>query len=346
MMMDATPQPDTPPRSLPLVSVIVPCYNEEDTIGLLLDALYRQTYPLARMEVIIADGLSQDATRARIAAFVDAHPALQVRVVDNPRRVIPAALNRALEAARGEVIVRMDAHALPASDYVARCVQALQEGRGDNVGGVWDIVPRCETRIARAIARAAAHPLGVGDAWYRLGGTARAVDTVPFGAFFRTLVDRIGRFDESLLTNEDYEFNTRIREAGGRVWLDPTIRSRYFARATLRDLARQYARYGYWKAQMIRRYPHTLRWRQALPPLFVLTLLVLAWLAPWSGLARSLLALQMGGYLLVLLVASLPVAWRARDAWLGIGVPLAIATMHLSWGAAFLWGLVSGHERR
>ncbi len=330
-------------EDVPFVSVIVPCYNEEGTISLLLDALHRQTYPLDRMEVVIADGLSDDGTRAQIAAFVRDHPGLQVRVVDNPKRVIPAALNRALEAARGEVIVRMDAHAVPACDYVVNCVSALRAGRGDNVGGVWEIVPRKETWIARAIARAAAHPLGVGDAFYRLGGSPRAVDTVPFGAFFRSLVERIGYFDETLLTNEDYEFNTRVREAGGVVWLDPAIRSRYFARATLRDLARQYARYGYWKARMLRRYPHTLRWRQFLPPLFVLALGVLLILAPFLPFARWLLLAQVVGYAAVLFGASALAAWKERNPALALGMPLAIATMHLSWGAAFLWSWLSSY---
>ncbi len=330
----------------PLVSVIVPCYNEEATITLLLEALHGQTYPRERMEVVIADGLSEDRTRQRIADFVQAHPELRVRLVDNPRRVIPAALNRALQAAQGEVIVRLDAHAVPAADYVQRCVEALQAGRAENVGGVWEIIPGADTRMARAIARAAAHPLGVGDAYYRFADRPRYVDTVPFGAFFRTLIARVGPFDETLLTNEDYEFNTRIREAGGRVWLDPAIRSRYFARATLRDLARQYLRYGYWKARMARRYPHTLRWRQWLPPLFVVALGMLALLAPFSALARGLLGLQVGGYAAVLLLAGGQAAVRARDPYLVVGLPLAIATMHLCWGAAFLWSWITAHERR
>ncbi|KPL70051.1 glycosyl transferase [Ornatilinea apprima] len=319
------------------VSVIVPCYNEQTTIRLLLDAVYQQSYQRDQMEVIIADGMSTDGTRAQIQAFQAQHPDLLVKVVDNTRRIIPAALNRAIEAASGSVIVRLDAHSRPDREYVARSVADLEAGLGDNVGGVWMIQPGADTWVARSIAVAASHPLGVGDALYRFTDTASEVDTAPFGAFRRELVERIGFFDETLLTNEDYEFNTRIRLSGGRVWLDPQIRSEYFARKNYGDLAKQYWRYGYWKLRMLRRYPKTLRWRQALPPLFVLSLVGLAILALFWHVALQLLILEAGFYLGVLLTASVPLAARHRDPRFLIGVPAAVAVMHLCWGAGFLW---------
>ena len=318
------------------ISIIVPCYNEQATIGLLLHAIYAQTFPRKEMEVIISDGLSTDRTRQEIEAFCEAHPDLKVRVVDNPQRVIPAGLNRAIEAASGEIIIRLDAHSIPYPDYVARCVDDLQAGLGDNIGGIWEIQPGDQSWQARSIASAAAHPLGVGDARYRVGGQSQAVDTVPFGAFRRFLVDQIGAFDEDLLTNEDYEFNVRVRKSGGKVWLNPSIRSQYFARRTLGALARQYWRYGFWKARMLQRYPETFRWRQ-LAGLFVLSFLALGTLGIWIPVARWLLGIEVGVYLLALLVAGLQEAFRKRDLALLLGVPLAIATMHLAWGAAFLW---------
>ena len=226
------------------ISIIVPCYNEEKTILLLLNAILDQTYPIEQMEVVIADGLSSDNTRANINGFQAAHPVLVIRVVDNPERSIPSGLNKAIRAAKGELIIRLDAHSIPAPDYVERCQSALRLGLGDSVGGVWDIRPLDQSWQSRAIALAASHPLGVGDAHYRYSSTAQVVDTVPFGAFHRSWVDRIGYFDETLLTNEDYEFNVRLRKAGGRIWLDPSIRSVYFARSNLTELANQYWRYG------------------------------------------------------------------------------------------------------
>ncbi|HEY3344430.1 MAG TPA: glycosyltransferase family 2 protein [Anaerolineaceae bacterium] len=330
---------------MPTVSIIVPCFNEQSTILLLLEAVYAQTYPRAELEVIVADGCSTDSTCAEIEAFRAAHADLALKVVENPLRIIPAALNRALAASAGKYIVRLDAHSVPQVDYVARCVAALELGRATNVGGVWDIRPGGPGWVARAIAAAAAHPLGVGDAQYRYASQAGPVDTVPFGSFARALVDRIGPFDETLLTNEDYEFNTRIRQGGGVVWLDPQIRSTYFARSTLGGLARQYWRYGYWKRRMLRRYPGSLRWRQALPPLFVLSLICLGLTGIFVTQARWLLGGELIVYLIVELSAGLLAAIRRRDAAMAFGLPLGIATMHITWGAGFLWSLLSLKKR-
>jgi glycosyltransferase involved in cell wall biosynthesis len=324
---------------MPLVSIIVPCYNEAGTIRLLLDSIHRQTFPAQEMEVIIADGLSTDETRRTITGFQKAHPDLLVKLIDNPKRVIPAALNIGIAAARGEFVVRLDAHSMPRPDYVQRCVEALQAGRGDNVGGVWEIKPGAENWPSRAIAAAAAHPLGVGDARYRLGGEEQAVDTVPFGSFRRQLIERIGPFNEALLTNEDYEFNVRIRQAGGRVWFDPAIRSEYFARRDFASLARQYWRYGYWKARMLLRYPEAFRLRQA-AGLFVISFPILAVLGLWLPWAWWILLFEGVLYLSALLVSGIQMAIKQRDLALILGVPMAIATMHFAWGSAFLWSVI------
>jgi succinoglycan biosynthesis protein ExoA len=326
---------------MPKVSVIVPCYNEQSTIRLLLEALREQTFPRAEMEVVIADGMSADGTRDAIAAFQTDFPDLSVRVVDNTLRSIPSAVNRAIQSSRGDIIVRLDAHSKPYPDYVANCVKAHEEKRGDNVGGVWEIQPGANTWIAKSIAVAAAHPLGVGDALYRHARHAAQVDTVPFGSFKRSLIERIGLFDESLLTNEDYEFNTRIRKAGGRIWLDPSIRSIYFARSTLLELARQYWRYGFWKWRMLRRYPDTLRWRQALPPLFVLSLLVLAFVSIFVPVACFVLACELLVYFFIMLIAGLRAAVRLGSLYPILGLPLAIPVMHITWGAGFLWSVLN-----
>jgi glycosyltransferase involved in cell wall biosynthesis len=330
----------------PTVSVVIPCYNEQATIRSLLTAIYEQTYPRDRLEVVIADGLSEDGTRAVIASFQETYPALQVRVLDNTKRTIPSGLNQAIREARGEILVRLDAHSVPIPEYVDLCVRALEQVKGASVGGVWSIRPGGLGWIAEGIAAAAAHPLGAGDALYRLGGEARSVDTVPFGAFRRALIEKLGGFDETLLTNEDYEFNVRIQRHGGVVWMDPQIRTTYMARSTLKDLAHQYWRYGFWKYRMLLRYPDSIRWRQALPPLFVLVLLGMAGAAAFWPLARSGLIAVAVVYLLALLAAGIDMGRRGRDARLIPGGMLALATMHFSWGAGFLASLVSGWFKR
>ncbi len=322
------------------VSVIVPCYNEEARIQPLLEAIYSQSYPRAQIEVVIADGLSTDGTRAVIEHFKSSHPDLEIRVVDNTRRVIPSGLNRAIEAADGRYIIRLDAHSIPCSDYIQKCVYGLENGQGDNIGGIWKIQPGDGTWIAKSIAIAVSHPIGAGDARYRIGGVAQEVDTVPFGAFKKELINHIGMYDEALLTNEDYEFNARLRQAGGKVWMDPSISSIYFARSTLRELARQYWRYGYWKAQMLRKYPNTLRWRQVVPPAFVLALLSLGVLSLFWNLARWLLAIIVIPYIIIIFGIGIQMSLKHKSLSYAIGVPLATATIHFSWGPAFLWGLI------
>lgn len=326
----------------PRVSVVIPCYNEVGTIGFLLEALLDQGIDAGEMEVILSDGMSTDGTREAVEAFGRAHPELSPQIVDNTDRLIPTALNRGIQRASGQVIVRLDAHSIPERGYIRRCLEVLDATGAANVGGAWDIRPGADRWIARAIAVAAAHPLGAGDARYRISGSAGSVDTVPFGAYRREWYDRIGPFNESLPTNEDYEFNVRLRRAGGTVWFDPTIRSTYFTRRSLGELARQYARYGFWKSRMLRSQPGSLRWRQVIPPVFVAALVVLAAASPFWFPARLGLGLSLAIYLVLTATVGVVEAARRRDIGLVIGFPLAIWTMHLAWGGAFLWGLASG----
>jgi glycosyltransferase involved in cell wall biosynthesis len=322
-----------------IVSLVVPVYNGERTIQDLLASICEQNFPLAKLEVIISDGMSTDGTREKIAEFKAAVPELKILVIDNPERNRSAALNLGINASIGDYILRMDAHSFPHPNYIRNCLRALEEKKGDNVGGVIQVQPGDSGWIARSIAVAAAHPLGVGDAGYRTGTTAGPVDTIPFGAFHRSLIERIGGFDESLLINEDYEFNTRIRKSGGVVWLDPEIRVMYQSRRTLRELAIQYWNYGFWKLRMLLRYPETIRWRQ-LAGFFVLSWLMLGLLSVWFPLARWLLLIEAVVYGAALLVAGIKAALEKKEYQLLVGLPLAIATMHFSWGSGFLWSLI------
>jgi glycosyltransferase involved in cell wall biosynthesis len=328
-----------------LVSVIVPCYNGVNTIRGLLEAIRAQTFPQADMEIIIADGRSTDGTRETIEAFSREHPELRIKTIDNPHRTIPSGLNIAIQQARGEIILRLDAHSAPEPDYVQLCLETLQRTQAANVGGVWEIRSPHDNWIGRSIAAAAAHPLGAGDARYRVGGVEGPVDTVPFGAYRREWLERVGHFNEDLLSNEDYEFNFRLRALGGLVWFNPAIRCVYYTRSSLSELTRQYVRYGFWKARMIRRYVRSIQWRQVGPPLFAgSTLFLLGASVVWRW-ARTLLALEWAGYGLLLGSVGLVQAIRKRDFGMVLGFPLAIATMHLSWGLGFLVGVITKQGR-
>lgn len=328
------------------ISIIIPCYNEENTITLLLDALRKQTFPIEKYEVVIADGRSEDGTREKIHAYERLHPEMTIKVVDNDKRIIPAALNLALQAASGEIIIRLDGHSVPAEDYVEKCIRALKATKATNVGGRWDIQPGEATWMAKSIAAAAANPIGVGDALYRYSESPGEVDTVPFGAYYKKTIQNLGGYDESLLANEDYELNVRIRKDGGKIWFDPVIRSVYFARPTLKALANQYYRYGFWKTQMLKRYPETVKWRQALPPLFILSILFLIILAIFTKFGWILLVAELAVYVVILSLFSIRDSYKKKDAGLIFGEPLAIATMHVFWGLGFLASLFKAREKK
>jgi succinoglycan biosynthesis protein ExoA len=241
--------------------------------------------------------------------------------------------------------LRMDAHSAPAPNYVELSVRNLEEGKGDNVGGVWQIQPQNDSWIARSIAVAAAHPVGVGDALYRHASKSAFVDTVPFGAFYRTLMDKLGGYDESLLTNEDYELNTRISKQGGKIWLDSDIYSKYIARGDINSLAKQYYRYGFWKLQMLKRYPGTIRWRQFLPPVLVLSIFFLFIAGLFAPILFWLLLIEIVAYWLILILVISPRAIREKDGGLLIGFPLSVATMHFSWGTGFILSIFKSNKK-
>jgi succinoglycan biosynthesis protein ExoA len=327
------------------VSVVIPCYNEERFIGKVLQNLAGQ-HPPERYEIIVVDGMSTDGTRSAVSKFMRSHPEITVRVVDNPRRNIPTALNLGIEEARHEIIVRMDAHSVPSENYVRRCIEGLIEGEAAVVGMPWRIRASDETPAARAIALAVAHPFGIGDAKYRLVNTAsQLVDTVPFGAFRKSLWREIGGFDETLLANEDYDFHYRVRQRGGRILLDAGGHSVYFARNSFGALAAQYARYGRWKAQMVKRHPRSLRARQLIAPLFVVALVGSAVLGLfWPPALWALLAVVVPYTALASLVA-VKLSGREGDWRLLPFILLAFPVIHTAWGSSFLTGLLHSPQR-
>ncbi len=336
---------------LPFVSIVIPCFNEERFIGKVLENTARQ-YASERLEIIVVDGMSTDGTRRVVEGFAQnlaksttANKApLRVVIIDNPARNIPAALNLGINAARGEIIVRMDAHSVPSQNYVRRCVDVLQSDTAGIVGFPCQIKPRAETTEARAIALAVSHPFGIGDAKYRSTNAKTGyVDTVPFGAFKKSLWTQLNGFDEALLANEDYDFYYRARKQGAKVLLDSTEFCTYFARPTLADLWTQYARYGRWKAQMLKLHPASLKVRQAVAPLFVLSIIVsliggFFWMPLWSLLMLIIIAYLAGSGLAAIHAVS---KTRRKKYALVPEIMLAFLFIHLAWGGSLLWGLFS-----
>jgi len=325
------------------ISVIIPCRNEEATISKLLDSLFNQTIPPDEYEIILADGLSDDSTLEKIADFNLYHPEMNISIVTNSKQNIPSGLNTAINNSSGKYIIRLDAHSIPNNDYLERCVALLKKGVAENVGGLWIIHPSSDTLTAKAIAIAASHLLGIGGANYRIASSSSGyVDTVPFGAFLRSTLDKVGLFDETLLSNEDYELNARIIKSGGRIFLDSSIKCGYFSRENFTKLAKQYWRYGFWKFKMLLRYPDTIRLRQALPPVFLLSLLVLFITSVINYRFFILFIGEIIIYIATLIFGthnSIRSTEKPLITW-GLTV-FSILTMHFSWGSGFLYSAIN-----
>ena len=289
-----------------------------------------------RLELLIADGRSQDGAREKLEALASAEPRL--RLLDNPRGTTPAGLNIAIRQARGDVVVRMDLHTSYAEDYIAECVRVLEETGADNVGGPWK--PRGEGPTGEAIALAFDSP------WVSGGGRAHdpryegEVDTVYLGCWRRETLLRLELFDEEQLRAQDSELNFRIWRSGGRVWQSPRIRSGYRPRERLRDLYRQYVQYGYWKVATLKKHKLPASVRQLAPGAFVgllLSLLMLSFLdtrAAWAAAALG------GAYLAGSGVAAAAVC-RASGRWdIALRLPAVFAAFHFGFGYGYLRGIV------
>ncbi len=324
-----------PVDTLPLVSVVIPCRNEEKAIGDCLHSLQAQTYPHDRLEILVADGRSTDGTRAIVAELARSVPGL--RLVDNPARISPAAMNLAIRAASGSIIVLLGAHAELSPNYIAEAVQALQEKNVDCVGGLLETVS--PTPGAEAIALAMASPFGVGDAKFRYSAREALVDTVAFGVYRREVFERLGYFNEHLPSNDDDEFNYRLRKLGGKILLYPAITARYYARASLKQLWRQYYGYGRGKVQVARLHAGMMRPRHAIPALFVAGLAGLAVASVMVPLARWGLIAYSGLYLAAAEVFSFSAA--RRYGWrYSVILPAVFLCLHASYGLGTWEGLL------
>jgi glycosyltransferase involved in cell wall biosynthesis len=313
------------------VSIVMPVLNEEHHLEHAVKAVLDQDWPGA-LELVLALGPSRDRTDEVAARLAAADP--RIRTVRNPTGRTPAGLNAAIAVARHACIVRVDGHAEIPPDYVRQAVETLNRTGADNVGGIMAAEGR--TPFERAVARAMTSVLGVGAASFHTGGTEGPADTVYLGAFRRSALTRVGGYDETFVRAQDWEMNHRLRATGGLVWFNPDLKVTYRPRPSVAKLARQYFEYGRWRREVMRRHPETAVGRAALryfaPPILVVGLITGVFLGsigvPWGWLAPA-------GYA-VLVVGGSAVIGRGLDLAAWLRLPLAIATMHVSWGFGFL----------
>jgi len=284
----------------------------------------------------VVDGMSDDGTREVVARLAEEDA--RVRLMDNPDRIVPHAMNRGIRASRGEIVIRVDGHTETPPDFLLRSVRLLQDHpEAWCAGGVIETVS--SNFVGRAISAAMASPVGVGNARFRLGDYKGYVDTIAFGAYWRWVFDRIGLFDEELVRNQDDELNLRLILAGGKIYMDSDIRSYYHSRGSLRKLARQYYQYGFWRIRAIQKHRRPATLRQIAPMAFVsLWLALLAGTVLWSPVGYALAGFA-GLYGLGLILGALDVA-RKAGLKCTLLAPLAFMAMHFGYGLGSLKGLV------
>jgi succinoglycan biosynthesis protein ExoA len=332
------------------ISIVVACRNEAKHIQTFLNSVLAQDLEGFEWEIIIADGASDDGTGAILLQFAQQEP--HIVIISNPARFVSMGLNAAIRVARGEVILRMDAHTEYAPDYVKKCLEWLLKTGADNVGG--PARTKAEGRRARAICAAYHSPFSTGGAKFHDDSYSGYVDTVTYGCWRKETLLRIGLFDESLVRNQDDELNLRLLRSGGKIWQSSDIFSWYRPRTTLSALFHQYFQYGFWKVRVIRKHKIPGSWRHLVPAAFVLgnlvwpILIVCSLLADARILARESAVLWLI-LLLLYLAGCLTAAVSSARRWgwdLFLYLPATFAVFHFAYGLGFIIGAIYWALRR
>lgn len=315
------------------VSIVIPCRNEEKHIGKCINSIIEQSYGIENIEVMIADGLSEDRTADIINEYGKLYP--QIKYIRNEKKTAPAAMNLGIKSSAGNVIIIFGAHAYMDKDYVKKSVEKLAAQDIDCVGG--RIINLSENRSAEAISRSMGSPFGVGNALFRYSNTEMQVDTVAFGAYKRKVFDKIGLFDEEFVRNQDDEFNFRLTKSGGRILLSPEIISYYYTRGSFSKLWNQYFQYGFWKVRGIQKHKRPAQIRHLVPAGFVLGLILGTALSIFFSWARYIFAFALMAYIIGALVFAIKAA-QDKPKFIP-GIILSFIILHISYGLGFIEGI-------
>lgn len=322
------------------ISVVMPVYNEELYIRDCIESLMEQTYPLEDMEWFFVDGGSTDRTREIIEEFMESKPDL-IRLLDNPNKTVPYAMNIGIAASKGEYIIRLDAHAEYARDYIEKCIYYLDHTDAENVGGL--VETRGRGTVGGAIARMLSSKFGVGNSQFRTGGMSGYVDTVPFGAFRREVFQKYGLYNEKLTRNQDNEMNYRIRKNGGKIYLSSDIKLAYYCRDTIKGIADMAVKNGRWNIITMKLCPGTMGVRHFVPLTFLLSLVGMTILTLLWHVAGYFFVAELALYLLLNVVFSAKAARSIKEFGLLL---ILFPIFHLSYGWGSLMGIAKLNKEK
>lgn len=321
------------------VSVIVPCKNEEKFITKVLNSLIDQDYPKENLEILVVDGMSSDGSQNVIKEYEKKYA--YIKLLENSKSITPAAMNLGIKQARGNIIIKMDAHSVYEKNYISKCIDYLTKYDADNVGGILVTRPGNESIMAKAIARSLSHFFGVGSSPFRKQSTKpRFVDTVAFGCYKKSVFETIGYYDERLVKSSDMELNTRLTRAGGKILLVPEIVAYYYADATIASFLRHNFIDGFWTTYPLAFVPNFLHPRHLLPLFFVAVIVFSLILGVFSSLFLTIAFSVLSIYFFASFVTSFHIAGEKKDGRYFFLMPLAFATRHFGYGIGSLWGLI------
>ena len=320
------------------ISVIIPCRDEEKYIGKCLDSIIKQEYPINNLEVFVVDGMSQDGTKRIIINYIQEYPF--IKLLNNPDKITPAAMNIGIKKASGNFILILGAHSMIDKKFIKKNYQSLKNNCVDCVGGIGIAVPTSNSLVSKSISIVTSHPFGVGNAYFRIGiKKTKYVDTVPFGCYRREVFEKIGFFDEDLVRNQDDEFNLRLIKNGGKILLVPDIISYYYARDSMYKLWKMYFQYGYFKPLVVKKVGGILTWRQIVPTTFIGSLILLLLLSFCSKFFLWLFLFILGLYTIVNFALSLIISIKKKNLKLLPFLITSFITLHFSYGFGYLKGI-------
>ena len=320
------------------VSIICPIFNEEKFIEACIISILEQDYPKEAIEVIFVDGNSTDSSTDIIQRYTKQYSFL--KLLNNPERIVPYALNKGLAAATGEVIMRLDAHCTYPTNYISELVRYLYQLNADNVGGVWNTQPAKDTPICQAIAFASSHPFGVGGSMHKIGASKiMETDTVPFGCYKREIFEKTGPFDTDLVRNQDDEFNGRLLNLGGKIYLIPQVIINYTARDTICKMRKMYYQYGLYKPLVNKKLGAPATVRQFFPLLFLLGLIIGGIGSAFWPVVQHLYTTVLLLYLFIGIVVGSMGAIRTHQPLLTLLMPYVFFNIHMSYGIGYLVGI-------